>query len=65
MKFYREATLSDEHQQTINIYQNQDGYWWEFKFAAGEKYGPFKDATEAILDAQHFCDCSAITQEDS
>lgn len=55
MKFIRTATLNDEHNQPIDIHQNEDGFWWEWTLDPGEKYGPYKSASEAYMDAEAFC----------
>lgn len=58
MKFLRTVILNDEHNQPIDIYQNEDGFWWEWTADPIEKYGPYKSASDAYLDAEAYCNAA-------
>lgn len=55
MKFIRTVCLNDEHNQPINLYDDDDGFWWEFKDDPAEKYGPYRSAADAYKDAEDYC----------
>lgn len=61
MKFIKTVCLNDEHNQPINIYANEDGFWWEWTNDQAEKYGPYRSKSDAYLDAQAYANDGGIS----
>lgn len=60
MKFLRTLCLNDEHNQPIDIFQNEDGFWWEWTNDPGEKYGPYRSPADAYIDANEYANAGAV-----